>query len=128
MVNGGRRVTPFGMARVEAEGRNVTPARSDPAQVIPSGAAAEMRQMMMATTRYGTGRQAAVPGLVTGGKTGTTQDYRDAWFIGFAALPSGTVAIGVWLGNDDNAGMDDVRGGTLPARVFREVVESVRSP
>jgi penicillin-binding protein 1A len=128
MVNGGRRVTPFGMARVEAEGRNVTPARAEPAQVIPSGAAAGMRQMMMATTRYGTGRQAAVPGLVTGGKTGTTQDYRDAWFIGFAALPSGTVTIGVWLGNDDNAGMDDVRGGTAPARLFREILESMRAP
>jgi penicillin-binding protein 1A len=128
MANGGRRVAPFGMARVEAEGRDVTPARAEPAQVIPAAAAAEMRQMMQATTRYGTGRQAAVPGLVTGGKTGTTQDYRDAWFIGFAALPSGTVAIGVWLGNDDNAGMDDVRGGSFPARLFREILESLRGP
>jgi penicillin-binding protein 1A len=77
-------------------------------------------------TTPGTGRGAAVPGVVPGGKTGTTQDYRDAWFVGFAELASGTVAIGVWLGNDDNAAMDDVRGGTLPARLFREILEGVR--
>jgi penicillin-binding protein 1A len=126
MANGGRRITPFGMARVEAEGRAMPVPRSEPAQVIPAAAAEGMRQMMQAVTRYGTGRQAALPGVATGGKTGTTQEHRDAWFIGFAALPSGLVAIGVWLGNDDNTGMEDVRGGTLPARLFREILESVR--
>lgn len=125
-ANGGRRVTPFGMARVEAAGRGVTPALAAPAQVMTGAAAAEMRRLSMAVTRIGTGRGAAVPGVVTGGKTGTTQDYRDAWFVGFAELASGAVAIGVWLGNDDNAAMDDVRGGTLPARLFREIVEGVR--
>jgi penicillin-binding protein 1A len=125
-ANGGRRVTPFGMQRVEAAGRVATPAPTPPAQVMTGAAAAEMRRLALAVTRIGTGRGAAVPGVVTGGKTGTTQDYRDAWFVGFAELPSGTVAIGVWLGNDDNAAMDDVRGGTLPARLFREILEGVR--
>jgi penicillin-binding protein 1A len=126
MANGGRRVTPFGLARVEAAGRPATPPRPEPAQVIPAATAAEMRRLMVAVTRIGTGRGAALPGVVTGGKTGTTQEHRDAWFVGFAELPSGTVAIGVWLGNDDNTAMEDVRGGTLPARLFREVLESVR--
>jgi penicillin-binding protein 1A len=125
-ANGGRRVTPFGMARVEAAGRVVTPPPPAPAQVMSAAAAAEMRRLALAVTRIGTGRGAALPGLVTGGKTGTTQDHRDAWFVGFAELPSGTVAIGVWLGNDDNAPMEEVRGGTLPARLFRDILEGVR--
>lgn len=127
MVNGGRRITPYGMQRVEAEGRAVAAPRTEPAQVITSDTAERMRNMMVSVVRNGTGRAAAIPGLLTGGKTGTTQDYRDAWFIGFVALPSGPMVIGVWLGNDDNTGMDDVRGGTLPARLFREIIETVRT-
>ena len=128
MVNGGRRVTPYGMQRVEAEGRAIPPPRDAPAQVITSEAAERMRNMMVSVVRNGTGRAAAIPGLVTGGKTGTTQDYCDAWFMGFVQLPSGPLVIGVWLGNDDNTGMDDVRGGTLPARLFREIIEAARAP
>ena len=55
------------------------------------------------------------------GKTGTTQDYRDAWFIGCVG---GTV-IGIWLGNDDNRPMHDVQGGGLPARLFHDIALSV---
>ena len=127
IANGGRRVTPHGMARVEAAGRVVAVPRAEAPLVITSSNAERMRQMMTAVTRYGTGRQAAVPGLVTGGKTGTTQDFRDAWFVGFVQLPSGPMVIGVWLGNDNNVGMDEITGGTLPARLFREVVEAARA-
>ncbi|MHB0678564.1 transglycosylase domain-containing protein, partial [Roseomonas mucosa] len=63
----------------------------------------------------------AVPGRLVGGKTGTTQDSRDAWFIGF----SGRTVIGVWLGNDDATPMNDVQGGTLPARLFHEILEEI---
>jgi penicillin-binding protein 1A len=125
-ANGGRRVEPWGMQRIESAGRTYPGDRQEAAQVVPSEAAAQLRQMLVAVVTRGTGRQAAVPGVVVGGKTGTTQDYKDAWFVGFAQLPTGTVAIGVWLGNDDNRGMDDVRGGTLPARLFREIVEAAR--
>jgi len=128
LVNGGRRVTPFGMQRVEAEGRALPAPRAEPVQVISSEAAERMRNMMVSVVRGGTGRAAAIPGLVTGGKTGTTQDYRDAWFMGFVQMPTGPLVIGVWLGNDDNTGMDDVRGGTLPARLFREIIEAARGP
>ncbi len=128
MVNGGRRITPYGMQRVEAEGRSLPAPRTEPAQVISAEAAERMRNMMVSVVRSGTGRAAAIPGLVTGGKTGTTQDYRDAWFMGFVQMPTGPLVIGVWLGNDDNAGMDDVRGGTLPARLFREIIEAARTP
>ena len=63
-----------------------------------------------------------MPGLTVAGKTGTTQDNRDAWFIGVA----GGMAMGVWLGNDDATPMDGVAGGGLPARLFREILETGR--
>ncbi|HEY5300192.1 MAG TPA: transpeptidase-transglycosylase, partial [Acetobacteraceae bacterium] len=67
-------------------------------------------------------RRAAVAGRVVAGKTGTTQDFRDAWFIGCV---EGRI-IGVWLGNDDDAPMKDVEGGTLPARLFHEIAKGMR--
>ena len=63
---------------------------------------------------HGTGRSAALPRPVAG-KTGTTQDYRDAWFIGYTA----DLVAGVWLGNDDNSPMNKVTGGSLPAQTWR---------
>ena len=84
-----------------------------------------MRRMLEAVVARGTGRAAAPPGRAgVGGKTGTTQDFRDAWFIGFAPARGGALVIGVWLGNDDARPMQDVRGGTLPARLFREILEA----
>jgi penicillin-binding protein 1A len=70
----------------------------------------------------GTGRDAAVSGRTIGGKTGTTQDSRDAWFIGWT---EGKI-IGVWLGNDDGAPMRDVVGGNLPAQLFHQIAAAVR--
>jgi penicillin-binding protein 1A len=78
--------------------------------------------MLRTVVTRGTGQAAAVPGYVVAGKTGTTQDSRDAWFIGCI---NGTV-IGVWLGNDDDRPMRNVLGGELPARVFHDIAAAVR--
>jgi penicillin-binding protein 1A len=78
--------------------------------------------MLSAVVSDGTGRPAAVAGHFVAGKTGTTQDFRDAWFIGFI---DGSV-IGVWLGNDDDRPMRGVMGGGLPARLFHEIAVAVR--
>jgi len=90
--------------------------------VIDPDQAAMMARMLTAVVRDGTGRAAAVPGYDVAGKTGTTQDFRDAWFIGDI---NGTI-IGVWLGNDDDRPMRGVMGGGLPARLFHEIAVAVR--
>ena len=118
--NGGSRVTPFGIETVRAGGRTVDGTRAAPQPVIPPEIAGMMVRMMTAVVTRGTGRAAAVPGHLVAGKTGTTQDYRDAWFIGCI---DGEI-IGVWLGNDDNRPMKSVQGGGLPARLFHDIAIS----
>ena len=75
-----------------------------------------MNQMLQGVIDHGTGKAAALP-RPAAGKTGTTQDYRDAWFIGYTA----DLVAGVWLGNDDNTPMDKVTGGSLPAPRLAEL-------
>lgn len=89
-----------------------------PQRVLAAGELREMNSMMHGVVTYGTGRGSAVPGRETAGKTGTTNDYRDAWFVGFAP----DLITGVWVGNDDNQSMSGVTGGTLPALIWRDVM------
>ena len=105
--NGGNRVIPFGLDK--------TPHPAEP--VITPATASMMAKMLGAVVTRGTGRAAAVPGRVVAGKTGTTQDYKDAWFIGSVK----GVLIGIWLGNDDNLPMKGVLGGGMPARLFHDI-------
>jgi penicillin-binding protein 1A len=110
--NGGERVVPFGIAALQVA----------PRPAIDPDLAEMMARMMTAVVTRGTGRAAAVPGHLVAGKTGTTQDYRDAWFIGRF---DGEI-IGIWLGNDDNRPMKSVQGGGLPARLFHDIAVTVR--
>ena len=122
LFNGGWAVNPHGIDAIEVNGRKLTLSRPAPQRLVEPDDAAAMVRMLRAVVARGSGREAAVPGRVTAGKTGTTQDDRDAWFIGEV----GDTVIGVWLGNDDNRPMRGVTGGSLPARLFREIGTALR--
>jgi penicillin-binding protein 1A len=92
------------------------PASSVAPQPNPTARGA-MLDLLSSVVREGTGKAARVSGPA-GGKTGTTQDYRDAWFIGFTP----EIIVGVWVGNDDNSPMDNVTGGSLPASIWHDFV------
>ena len=88
-----------------------------PGRVVEPRQVDQMNDMMTAVVDWGTGKSAAF-GRPAAGKTGTSQDFRDAWFMGFTA----ELVTGVWVGNDDNKPMDKVTGGTLPALIWRTVM------
>ncbi len=115
--NGGARVMPFGVTAVSAGGSTHRLIQLPSAPVIAAANASAMMQMLRGVVLRGTGMAASVPGLFTAGKTGTSNGFRDAWFIGYAR---GDI-IAVWVGNDDDAPMKGVAGGSLPARIFRMI-------
>jgi penicillin-binding protein 1A len=115
-ANGGIGVLPYGISDIrDTEGHQVyRRAGSGPGQVVAPELAAAMSEMLAGVIGHGTGKSAALP-RPAAGKTGTTQEYRDAWFIGYTA----DLIAGVWLGNDDNSPMNRVTGGSLPAFTWR---------
>ncbi len=89
-------------------------------RVIEQTAHAMMIDMMRETLLTGTARKAEIPNWDAAGKTGTTQDYRDAWFVGYTA----TLVTGVWLGNDDDSPMKRVTGSGLPAEIWNRFMRA----
>ena len=122
ILNGGRLVTPTGIESIEADHHSVAIARPGMEQVVTPALSGLMRQMMTAVVTRGSGRAASLPGRLVAGKTGTTQDSRDAWFIGEV----GGTLIAIWLGNDDARPMKDVSGGGLPAKLFHDIAADLR--
>lgn len=93
--------------------------RSGAARVIEAHHAAAMHSMLRAVVTSGTGRAAALKDVAAAGKSGTSQRYRDAWFIGYTDRFAG----GVWLGNDTGIPMRGVTGGSFPAQIWRHAME-----
>ena len=118
-ANGGFKVEPYAIERVESSRGTVLyeakKARSS--KVLNINTAATMTAIMKTVITNGTGRAANI-GKPAAGKTGTTDDSRDAYFIGFTP----DVVTGVWVGNDDNSQMGGITGGTVPALIWKDVM------
>jgi penicillin-binding protein 1A len=119
-ANGGQGVLPHIITRVRnGDGKVLYERRhSTTGQIVALQYVGAMNDMMYAVVSRGTGKQAAIEGQIAAGKTGTTQSFRDAWFVGYTAHYVG----GVWVGNDNGARMKKVTGGTLPAKVWHEIM------
>ncbi|WP_245501140.1 transglycosylase domain-containing protein [Lichenibacterium minor] len=122
-ANGGKRVQPYAAVDIK-DGHGDLVYRHDrdgpqPKQVAPATDVATLNTMLARVVTDGTGRAARLDDAVAVGKTGTTNEYRNAWFCGF----TGNYVAAVWYGNDDNSPMDKVTGGTLPASTWHDVME-----
>ncbi len=117
-ASGGLVVYPYFVTQVSDNGGHVLYARR-PAdyreRVVASHVNKDLVAMLYGVTTHGTGMSAALAGHETGGKTGTTQDFHDAWFVGFTA----DYVAAVWVGNDDSTPMKSVTGGSLPAQIWK---------
>jgi 1A family penicillin-binding protein len=118
-----KRLKPWGIAAIgAATGSNLQTAQPLPPTQTLDPYQRPMIELLRGVVVAGTGRGAALPGFAAG-KTGTSQDYRDAWFIGF----NDNLIVGIWVGNDDNSPTHRVTGGSIPASIWRQFV-SAASP
>lgn len=125
-ANGGLAVEPYVITEVISRdgdliyARNEVPAR----RVIDPEIVAELNGMMREVILNGTGKRAEIAGWDLAGKTGTSQDFRDAWFIGYTS----SLVTGVWLGNDDNSPTKHVAGGGLPVEIWTRYMKAALGP
>ncbi|NKB28597.1 MAG: PBP1A family penicillin-binding protein [Rhodobacteraceae bacterium] len=123
-LNGGSAVNPYGLIELRLKGDSEPMIGQEGGiqeRVISPEAAGQLVYMMSRVIDAGTGTRARLGDRPAAGKTGTTQEARDAWFLGFTA----DYVTGVWMGNDDNTPLTGVTGGGLPAEIWRETMERV---
>ncbi|GGH13806.1 penicillin-binding protein 1A [Alsobacter metallidurans] len=121
-ANGGKRADPYATVEIRNSHGDVI-FRHDrdlpaPRQIINANVIADMNSMLVKVVEEGTGKKAMLPGVRVGGKTGTTNAYRDAWFVGF----TGNLVAAVWFGNDDYQSTNKMTGGSLPAMTWHEMM------
>ena len=123
LANDGMRVDPFLIERIDTTRGTVAFQRQNnaPVQVYEPLRARQMTAMLADVVAFGTGKRARLPGgREAAGKTGTSQNYRDAWFVGYTA----DIICGVWVGNDAFKPMNNVTGGTLPALIWENFMSA----
>ncbi len=115
-ANGGYATSPHVIERINDARGKLLYAHDDRSlgRIVDANYVAEMNAMMQQTLLIGTAKHAALPGWPAAGKTGTSQDFRDSWFIGYTAH----LVTGVWLGNDDGTPTKHVTGGSLPVEIW----------
>ncbi|WP_188408023.1 transglycosylase domain-containing protein [Agaricicola taiwanensis] len=120
-ANGGARVEPYVVTRItDAEGKVIYERQAPPrVDVIAPEYVGMMNSMLRETLRVGTASKAELPGWDAAGKTGTSQDYRDAWFVGYTT----NMVTAVWLGNDDNSPTKRASGSNLPVTVWSSFMQ-----
>jgi penicillin-binding protein 1A len=120
-ANGGKKSTPYATQEVRNSQGEVIYRHDRDApqpQVLQQRVVHDMNFMLSKVVEEGTGKRAILEGIRAAGKTGTTNGYRDAWFVGY----TGNLVTGVWFGNDDHTSMKEMTGGTLPAMAWKEVM------
>ncbi|HBH88640.1 MAG TPA: penicillin-binding protein 1A, partial [Hyphomonadaceae bacterium] len=122
-ARGGERLDPYLIERVENTRGEVIYERTayPPARVLQQSVVEDMNEMLGLVVTEGSGGRARIEGWNVAGKTGTSQNWRDAWFIGF----TNDVVAGVWLGNDENEPMERVTGGSLPAQTWGAMMSDI---
>jgi penicillin-binding protein 1A len=124
-ANGGFRVEPYAIERVESSRGTVLyeARKTRTSKVLNINTAATMTAIMKTVIQNGTGRAANI-GKPAAGKTGTTDDCKDAYFIGYTP----DVVTGIWVGNDDNSRMGELTGGTVPAIIWKDIMTVATKP
>ncbi|MDC3080786.1 PBP1A family penicillin-binding protein [Paracoccaceae bacterium] len=124
ILNNGIKVNPKGWQNLSIKETNeviIREGSEEGVRVLSNLAAQTLKYLMFSSVENGTGKNASVSGWQIAGKTGTSQSFRDAWFVGF----SNNYVIGVWMGNDDNRPLKNVNGGGLPAKIFSKVMTKI---
>jgi penicillin-binding protein 1A len=121
-ANGGNAVSPYVVESVKTPGGKLLYRHNGDSlgRIIEARYAGMMNAMMQETLLSGTARKADLPGWPAAGKTGTSQDFRDAWFIGY----TGHLVAGVWLGNDDSSPTKKTTGGGLPVDIWSRFMKT----
>ncbi|HSZ11825.1 MAG TPA: PBP1A family penicillin-binding protein, partial [Rhizomicrobium sp.] len=124
-ANGGEGVSSYGIVSIREKSGKLLYTRKDTGtgRVVSPENAAMVARLMVETVTTGTGKNARLDERPSAGKTGTTQDFHDAWFIGF----TGDYVCGVWTGNDDSSPMIHATGGVLPAHIFKNFMEAAET-
>lgn len=118
-ANKGVHVNPVVVIKVlDRNGKVLEQAEPKQRSVVSESSAVELTDMLEGVIKKGTGTRANI-GRPAAGKTGTTSDYHDAWFVGYTP----NLVCGVWVGNDDNTPMNGVMGGQLPAQIWKAFME-----
>ncbi len=121
-ANGGYADSPHVIQRIRTADGKLLYARAPQAlgRIVDEHYVAMMNQMMRQTLASGTARAASLPGWQAAGKTGTSQDFRDAWFIGYTSR----MVTGIWLGNDDSSPTHKATGGSLPVEIWSRFMKT----
>ncbi len=120
-ANGGFKAKPYAATEIRNSSGDIVYRHADeaPERILSPQVVADMNFMLNKVVEEGTGKRAQLEGIKVAGKSGTTNAYRDAWFVGY----TGNYVAAVWYGNDDHTSTNKLTGGSLPAQTWHDVME-----